>query len=486
MAAITERKDKDGHVISYVIRVYRGYDETGKRIKPYTMTWKPAPDMTAKQIEKELKRQEVKYEEQCRLGYALDNKQTFSQYAEYVIGLKERTGTKHKTIELYKYLLERINIAIGHIKISDLKPQHLNLFYEQLSKDGIRKSGNNCVKKGDLKKAIKSQYSNREAFAKAAGVAINTIDNACKGLNIQREKAQQIAGALGVPLNKLFSESKDVAPLSNKTILEYHRFISMVLSQAEKEMLVEYNMARKATPPKYKQKAANYFQPEQIEDIRNALDEEPIKWKTLTHLLLITGARRGEIAALKWEAIDFKNSQIHICLNLEYSKDFGVYEDSLKTTESDRWVKLPAETMILLKEYRNWWLETRRQTGSKWHMFIEISDNKGVKQKQKNSFLFIQENTSNIGYPMNPDTITDWLGRFSKRHDLPHINPHAFRHTMASILYFNGIDSISISKRLGHAKVSTTTDIYSHIIKQADEQSAECIADAIFRSKKKA
>jgi integrase len=51
-------------------------------------------------------------------------------------------------------------------------------------------------------------------------------------------------------------------------------------------------------------------------------------------------------------------------------------------------------------------------------------------------------------------------------------------------VYFNGVDSISISKRLGHAKVSTTTDIYSHVIKQADEQCAECIANVVLRQKK--
>ena len=43
-----------------------------------------------------------------------------------------------------------------------------------------------------------------------------------------------------------------------------------------------------------------------------------------------------------------------------------------------------------------------------------------------------------------------------------------------------------ISKRLGHSKVSTTTDIYSHIIKQADEQAAECIADVVLRKHKNA
>ena len=44
------------------------------------------------------------------------------------------------------------------------------------------------------------------------------------------------------------------------------------------------------------------------------------------------------------------------------------------------------------------------------------------------------------------------------------------------------MDSVSISKRLGHSKVSTTSDIYAHIIRQADERNAECIADTVLRS----
>ena len=61
------------------------------------------------------------------------------------------------------------------------------------------------------------------------------------------------------------------------------------------------------------------------------------------------------------------------------------------------------------------------------------------------------------------------------------INAHAFRHTMASILYFNGVDSISISKRLGHAQPSTTTNIYAHIIEEADKKNADIIADVFLK-----
>ena len=68
MASITPRKNKNGEIISYVIRCYRGYTTNGERLKPYTMTWKPNPKMTQKQIEKELQRQAVEFEKRCENG----------------------------------------------------------------------------------------------------------------------------------------------------------------------------------------------------------------------------------------------------------------------------------------------------------------------------------------------------------------------------------------------------------------------------------
>lgn len=93
-------------------------------------------------------------------------------------------------------------------------------------------------------------------------------------------------------------------------------------------------------------------------------------------------------------------------------------------------------------------------------------------------FLFAQDN----GRPMHPDSVTSWLTKFSKRHGLPHINPHAFRHTMASMLYFNGVDSVSISKRLGHAQVSTTANIYAHVIEEADQKNADILASVFLKN----
>lgn len=155
-------------------------------------------------------------------------------------------------------------------------------------------------------------------------------------------------------------------------------------------MLVPYNAATKATPPKLEKKEAESFQLEEVERIRNCLESEPIKWKTATHLLLITGCRRGEIVGLKWDKVDWENSQIKIDRALLYSADCGIYEDSTKTSTT-RFIKLPEETMQLLKEYKRWYTEQRILNADRW---------------QKTNYLFVQED----GKPMNPDSLTDWLG----------------------------------------------------------------------------
>ena len=172
---------------------------------------------------------------------------------------------------------------------------------------------------------------------------------------------------------------------------------------------VPFNVASKATLPKVQKQEVNYFQPEQVEAIRDALEDEPIKWRTLVHLLLITGARRGEVLGLKWDKVDFEGCKIHICNNVLYSADRGIYEDSPKTATSNRYITLPLETMKLLRQYRAWQSGERLRLGE----YFENQD-----------FVFSQDN----GKPMHPDSVTTWLDRFSKRHGLPHINPHAFRH----------------------------------------------------------
>ena len=394
MANIQERRNKEGKLISYSIRVHRGRGLDGKQLKPWTATFEVSPTWSEKTARKKAEAFAATFEKECREGTTTDSRQKFASYCDYVIGLKEQRGVKHSTIVRYKELTGRIYPQIGHIRLRELRADHLNDLYTLLAKDGQNK--------------------------------------------------------------------RTGGGLSAKTILEHHRLISTVLEQAVKEGLVPFNVASRATLPKAEHKEVNYFQPEQVAAIRDALEQEPIKWKMLVHLLLITGARRGEVLGLKWDKVDFSNNRIYICNSVLYSSDIGVYESTPKTEQSKRYVSLPQDTMDLLRRYRVWQNEEKLRLGEYY---------------QDRRFVFSQDN----GNPMHPDSVTDWLKKFSKRHGLPHINPHAFRHTMASMLYFNGVDSVSISKRLGHAQVSTTANIYAHVIEEADKKNADILADVFLK-----
>lgn len=83
---------------------------------------------------------------------------------------------------------------------------------------------------------------------------------------------------------------------------------------------------------------------------------QPCKWQMLIHLLMITGCRRGEIVGLKWDRVNWADSSIRIDTTLLYTPDRGVYESTTKTG-ADRTIKLPKETMELLRQYKVWQLE---------------------------------------------------------------------------------------------------------------------------------
>lgn len=393
----------------------------------------------------------------------MDNRQTFAEYADYVLDLKQRTGTKARTLDRYQDMMIRINQAIGHIKLADLRPQHLNSFYKNLAEPGIRIGGGSAKAKIDMVAWLKKNKLSRGKLSEKAGVSAATVGVAVKCESIKIEKAQAIAQAMEKKVDEVFKVEKNMEPLADKTILEHHRLISTILAQAEKEMLVPYNAAAKATPPRTKKKDPNYFQPETISAILEALESEPLKWRLITHLLIVTGCRRGEIMGLKWEKVDFDNSRVKIDRALVSSKSKGVFEESTKTSDI-RYLTLPRETMELLRQHKREQLRLQLANGDRW---------------LHTGYVFTQDN----GDHMNPDSITGWLKDFSTRHGLPHINPHAFRHTVASVLLANGTDIVTVSKQLGHASITTTESFYSHIIEENKAKAADCIANVLIRKK---
>lgn len=460
MAQIERREGKRG--VSYLLTVYGGKDASGKQIR-HRKTFAPPQTWSEARQEKAAWKAANDFEDEIKKGYQADNRQTFSEYAGYVIALKRREGkTKESTLELYEILLERINPEIGHLKLSDIRPSHLNNLYAKLAKSGNRKSAVMAKAKIDLAAELKKHQFTQKKMAEAAGVSVKAISQACKA-PVSKGIAEKISSVLGVRSEKIFSFEQDTSPLSAKTVLEHHRLISTVLAQAEREMIVPYNAATKATPPHPQKKEPNYFQQETVFDILDAVEQEPLKYQVFVNLAVVTGARRGELAGLKWENIDFSTGKVSINHALYYSGKRGVYQGLTKTGEH-RSSKIPMEVITLLKQLRAEQAELRLRNGDRWNDL---------------GYIFTQDN----GLPVHPDTWTTWLDRFSKRHGLPHINPHAFRHTVASVLIANQVDDVTVSKVLGHSDPNTTRSYYAHLIDQAKATAEETITDVLIRRK---
>ena len=204
----------------------------------------------------------------------------------------------------------RINAGIGQLKLIDIRPQHLNLFYDNLIEEGIRRTPAKASAKPAFGKQLAELGISMEELGRRAHISASTIHKARDGGIILWSKAEAIAYAMDRPVEMLFIKSTDDSPLSVKTVLEHHRLIRTILGQAEKELLVPYNAASKATPPKALPPEVNSFQPQEITAILEALEEEPIKWRTIVHLMIVTGCRRGEIMGLKWENVDLESRMI--------------------------------------------------------------------------------------------------------------------------------------------------------------------------------
>lgn len=459
MASITKRGE------TYLIRVSLGYDIYGK--KEYrSMTWKPSPNMTPKQIEKELNKQAVMFEEKIKSGLLIGSDVRFADFAERWMNEYAKKQLRAKTVAQYESLLPRINEAMGHLKIEKIQPHHLLSFYNNLSEKGIRLDTKyRCIV--DFKAIVKGYKLTFKALAEKAGISEQSLTSVAKGNNISKKTATAISSALGVKLDKLFEATEEEKTLSGKTLQHYHRLISSIMTTAVQWQVITANPCDRVKPPKAERKEAEYLDETQAVDLLLALENEPLVYKALFTLILYSGMRRGEACGLEWSDIDLDNGIVDINKSSLYLPEKGIYDDDTKNTMSRRVIRVPAPAVALLKELRAYQAQERLKLGDQW-------------QNSKKVF------TTWNGKPIHPDTVSGWFRKFVARHNLPPVHVHSLRHTNATLLIYNGTDIKTVSQRLGHADVTTTGNIYTHAIKTADERASEALADILAPKKKNA
>lgn len=244
--------------------------------------------------------------------------------------------------------------------------------------------------------------------------------------------------------------------LSNKTMKHYYSLVGLMLKQATIWNFIQYNINIDAKkPPKAKSKR-NFYELTDVQKLFSCLKtEENIKYRALLTLSFDSGARRGEIIALRWSDINFEKHTVLLDNSLKVI-DGKVDEDEAKTDASVRTIYISEYTINVLKDYKNWQDLYIKKKGNKW---------KGTNR------VF----TSRIGTHMHPDTCGKILNKMLVKYDLPKITPHEFRHTVDTLLLESGINPKAVSERSGHADTRVTMEIYAHIFSKTKQESANVI-----------
>ena len=439
-----------------------------KSLRAY-ISYCPVEGMTARQIEKAVQKAAMDFERQVQQGGLVADSMTvdellakwFKEYAEPQL--------KPHTVSDYRKLVPRISAALGHIKLGKLRPGHIMQFYAQLQKPGIRLDGKYQAKPGFVAMYPKGK---RKALVDAAGVAERTVARIWAGECTSLQTAQKLAQAAGAPFSKAFVNVSKDKKLSGNSARHYHRLLSSVFNTAVRWQLLQENPCARVDPPKVEAPEVQYLDESGIAKLLAALPDAPTQYSVLVQLALFTGCRRGELCGLRWSDIDLPAGLLAVNRTLEPVEGKGLLFSTPKTKKSCRVIKLDENAVQLLRDYQQWQLREKLRIGSKWVRKVRIFG-KAV----DNDLLF----TKWDGQPIDPNSVTSWFPRFLREHDLPPVRFHSLRHSNAALLIAAHVPVTTVAGRLGHAQVSTTTNIYAGFIRSSDARAADALGEAFAR-----
>lgn len=437
----------------YKITVSHGYDINGKQLRDH-MTWTPEPGMTKRQIEKELNRQATLFEEKVKCTTTHDGNIRLKEFTDRFLKEYAYPTLKARTAYGYEEKMAVVNEALGHIKLKDLKPGHIAAFYANLQEEGMRRD-EYATPKIDFAAWMKEHHTTMAALSKTTGLSLWVFKQMKNGCTIAKDCAQTIAPAIGMAYDKAFDTKRDMTPLAAGTIHTYHRTLSAVLFRAVKWGYIQSNPASRADLPSIANRKAAYLDEPDARRLLELLRDEPVKWRTIMTFDLLSGLRRGELAGLRWQDVNFDDQTIAICQTSNYLPTKGVYVDTPKSATSNRPLRLSRSAFLLLLEYKEWQDAQRDKLGDAW--------------RDEDGRVF----TTDDGAPMFPDSISQWFTKFVKRTGLPKVTVHSLRHTYASLMIADGTPLVVVSHQLGHAQASTTANIYAHVIASAEAKAAQ-------------
>lgn len=250
--------------------------------------------------------------------------------------------------------------------------------------------------------------------------------------------------------------------LSGRTVLMHFRLLSAILADAVEWQIIPHNPAERVKPPRAETTETPVYEEDTVAALLEALSDEKMAYRIIVILALSTGLRQGEVFGLEWPDIDLDKATLEVRRTAGYAPGIGVYTKEPKTKMSKRLIALPASLVDILRQYKAEQEGIKREMGDKW--------------KNSNRVFVTWD-----GKGMFPNLMSSWFPKFLRRKGLPPLNFHGLRHLSATYMIIQGAPIKNVSARLGHAKASTTIDLYSHALKSVDREIADKMDNLVRR-----
>jgi integrase len=256
-----------------------------------------------------------------------------------------------------------------------------------------------------------------------------------------------------IDLDHLYQGLTSGTGLAPASVRQIHAIIRRAFRQAVMWGWVASNPAANATPPRLVKPKLSPPNAAQVNELLRYARKRDPELGHFLHISASTGARRGEVCALRWSNLDTKRKTLTIERSI-VEVPGGLKEKDTKT-HAERRIALDPVTLAIFESQRDIVTDRARQVGMKI---------------TANSFVFSREPDCRI--PMTPGSVTKQFQAVRDALGYDNMRLHDLRHFAATRMMTAGIPVRTVSGRLGHANPATTLSVYTHFVEASDQDAA--------------
>lgn len=266
--------------------------------------------------------------------------------------------------------------------------------------------------------------------------------------------------AVQIWVNKLRESPSSGKPMSAATIKHTYHVLRGAMDKAVQAGIILRSPCVGIQLPKGEKKKPVIYDETQIQQL--LAFAKGTEMELIIDLELCMGMRRGELLGLQWKDVDWEKNQIHI-VRTRVVVDGKSIIKLPKTASGTRTLDVPEILMKKLKAHKVKCMEQKIRVGSR---LVE------------DDFIIVHPD----GKPIYPEYVSQMFTKLQKRAGLPKCRFHDLRHLCASIMVKQGVEVKVAQERLGHKDITTTMNIYAHVLPGSAKEAAEKIGQLVYQS----